>query len=78
MPEKKTNVLTKLIYIFCPKKTPSDNIVVAADRIIENYIFNKNKLIRKQCNSGHDKNATRVLLGFVAFLAVAYLAHVLM
>ena len=78
MSSKKSNVLTKLIYIFCPKKCPSDNIVDAADRIIENYIASKNKLIHRKCTQNRDKTAGRILLGFIGFLAFAYIAHIIL
>ncbi len=55
MPYKKTNVLNRFFCVFKPKKSPCDDIVSMADKVIEDYIYSKNKLIHRKCkkdNSG--------------------------
>ena len=47
MPEKKPNALSQLFSVFQRKKYVYDDIVVTADKVIEDYIFYKNKLLRK-------------------------------
>ena len=48
MPEKKVNVLSHLLCVFKSKKSSERDIVALADKVIEDYIFSKNKLIRRR------------------------------
>lgn len=57
MPEKKLNVITQLFGAFQKKKYVCDDIVTAADKVIENYIYSKNKLIRKVYAPNREKRA---------------------
>ena len=47
MPEKKPNALSQFFSAFQRKKPVYEDIVTIADKVIEDYIFAKNKLIRK-------------------------------
>lgn len=47
MPEKKPNALILFFSVFQRKKPVYEDIVSVADKVIEDYIFSKNKLIRK-------------------------------
>ncbi len=57
MPEKKLNVITQLFCAFQKKKYVCDDIVTAADKVIENYIYSKNRLIRKIYAPKREKRA---------------------
>ncbi len=48
MPGKKVNVLSQFFCVFKSKKPAERDIVSMADKIIEDYIFSKNKLIRRK------------------------------
>lgn len=61
MPDKKVNVLSQFLW-FRTKKGPSCDIVEMADKIIEEYIYTKNRLIRQK----HKKDN----LGFKIFGSV--------
>ena len=49
MPDKKMNVISQIICAFQRKKPANDDILKAADKVIEDYIFNKNRLIHESC-----------------------------
>jgi len=49
MPDKKPNVLSHFLCVFKAKKQPYEDIVTIADKIIEEYIYSKNKLIHRKC-----------------------------
>ncbi len=51
MTDKKLNVLDRIFGVFKTKKEPQRDIVSQADRVIEEYIYNKNKLIHRKCKS---------------------------
>lgn len=53
MQDKKMNVLSQILCAFQRKRNSHDDIVTAADKVIEEYIFNKNKLIRRKCQKEH-------------------------
>lgn len=48
MSDKKINVLSQLLCAFQKKRPVCDDIVTAADKVIEEYIYCKNKLIHKK------------------------------
>ena len=60
MPDKKTNVVSLIFGVFQKKKPPCDDIVTAADKVIEEYIFCKNKLIRSR-HTSKSKRETALL-----------------
>lgn len=47
MPEKKPNALSQFFSVFQKKKPVYEDIVTVADKVVEDYIFAKNKLLRK-------------------------------
>ena len=47
MPEKKPNVLREFLSAFQRKKPVYEDIVTVADKVIEDYIFSRSKLLRK-------------------------------
>ncbi len=49
MPQRKPNVINQIIGALQRKKCAYDDIVTAADKVVEDYIFSKNKLLRKAC-----------------------------
>lgn len=72
MPEKKPNVLTQFLYAFRQKKPPADDIVAMADKIIEEYIYTKNKLIHRKCRQ-KDRSGVTIALASAAVLVVLFL-----
>ncbi len=72
MPEKKPNVLTQIIYAFRQKKPPHDDIVAMADKVIEDYILSKNKLIHRNCKQ-KDRSGVIIALSSAAALLAIYL-----
>ena len=72
MPEKKPNVLTQIIYAFRQKKPPQDDIVAMADKVIEDYIYTKNKLIHRNCKQ-KDRSGVIIALSSAAALLTIYL-----
>ena len=47
MPEKKPNALSQFLSAFQRKKPVYEDIVSVADKVIEDYILAKNKLIKR-------------------------------
>ena len=47
MSDKKINVLSQLLCAFQKKRPVCDDIVTAADKVIERYILSKSAFIRK-------------------------------
>jgi hypothetical protein len=72
MPEKKPNVLTQIIYAFRQKKPPHNDIVARADKVIEDYILSKNKLIHRKCRQ-KDRSGVIIALSSAAALLSIYL-----
>ncbi len=72
MPDKKPNVLAQLIYAFQRKKSPADDIVTAADKVIEEYIYSKNKLIHRKCKKSRSGEGVLIALMFASALVVTY------
>ncbi len=70
MPEKKVNVLSQLLCVFKAKKSPERDIVATADKVIEDYIFSKNKLIRRKCKKSPGAAMLFTVLGLAAGLVV--------
>ncbi len=68
MPDKKMNVISQIIYALQRKKTANDDIVKTADRVIEEYIFNKNRLIHESCRKKQKGDA---MLTFFMLLSAA-------
>ena len=50
MPDKKSNVLSQFFCVFKMKKNHCEDIVSIADRVVEDYIMSKNRLIYRRCN----------------------------
>jgi len=48
MPDKKVNALSQFLYVLKSKKNSCDDIVTMADRVVEEYIISKNKLIHRR------------------------------
>ena len=67
MPERKQNVINQILNAFQKKKTACDDIVTAAEKVVESYIVRKNRLIQKACNT-QKKNGT---LGAVFIILIA-------
>lgn len=75
MPDKKMNVLDKILCVFKSKKEVCGDIISQADRVVENYIYNKNKLIHRKCKEERKQEriftavvfATSVTLAFLVF-----------
>ncbi len=70
MPEKKVNVLSQLLCVFKSKKSAERDIVAMADKVIEDYIFSKNKLIRKKCKNSSGTAMFIAILGVVSGLVI--------
>ncbi len=69
----KISMLNQLIGVFQKKKQPCDDIVTAADKVIEKYIFSKNKLIYRACKPKRDFSSLALwgaLFGVVGIVAV--------
>ena len=70
MPEKKVNVLSQLLCVFKSKKSTERDIVAIADKVIEDYIFSKNKLIRRKCKKASGAAIFITILGVVSGLVI--------
>ena len=70
MPEKKANVLNRILCVFKSKKSSERDIVALADKVIEEYIFSKNKLIRRKCKKSPGAIGIVTLLGVATGLVV--------
>ncbi len=73
MPDKKMNVLDRILCVFKSKKDVPDDILSQADRVIETYIYNKNKLIHRKCSKSRRADTMAALTAITAFAAVAVL-----
>ncbi len=69
MSDKRNNVHEWLFGVFKPRKTCSDDIIMQADKVIENYIFDKNKLIHRKC-----KKVSKSERMFPVFMTAAVIA----
>ncbi|MBO5008786.1 MAG: hypothetical protein J6D26_08115 [Clostridia bacterium] len=72
MPDKKPNVLAQLIYAFQRKKAPVNDIVTVADKVIEEYIYSRNKLIHRKCKKSRGGEGVLIALMFASALIVTY------
>lgn len=63
------NVLNQIMGVFQRKKPPCDDIVTAADKVIENYILSRSAFIRKNYTSGSQMIPALIVLSL--FVAVA-------
>ena len=70
MPEKKVNVLSRILCVFKSKKSYEQDIVAMADKVIEEYIFSKNKLIRRKCKKTPGAVGILTLIGVATGLVV--------
>ena len=74
MPDKKMNVLDRLLYAFRKKEICPD-IISQADTVIEQYIYAKNRLIHRKCSKQKRQDfllnasvlAAAVILGLTVF-----------
>ena len=48
MPAKKGNVLSHLLCVLKGKKAHCEDIVTLADKVVRDYIYSKNKFIRRK------------------------------
>ena len=48
MSAKRGNVLSQLLCVFKSKKSHSEDIVTLADKVVRDYIYSKNKFIRRK------------------------------
>ncbi len=48
MPAKRGNVLSQLLCVFKAKKAHGEDIVTLADKVVRDYIYAKNKFIRRK------------------------------
>lgn len=71
MPDKKMNVLDRILCVFRPKKDIPDDILSQADKVIEAYIYNKNKLIHRKCAKRHSADKMALFTAFTAFAAIS-------
>lgn len=68
MPDKKMNVLDRLLCVFRQKKEICPDIISQADNVIEQYIYEKNRLIHRKCAT--HKNQDRFINAAVFTAAV--------
>lgn len=66
MSHKKPNVFNQLLCVFQRKKCVYDDIVTAADKVVEEYICNKNTLIRREYIQKRKKRPGAMLIFFSA------------
>ncbi len=66
MPDKKMSVISQLMSAFQKKKHSGDDIVKAADKVIEDYICLKNRLIKKACSAERKKSGVIVPFAIIA------------
>ncbi len=71
MPEKKLNAL-KIFGMLWQKREPRLDIVARADRVIEAYIYEKNKLIHKKCKSDRGGDTLFLLMIFASAIAFGF------
>ncbi len=71
MPDKKMNVLDRILCAFRPKKELCADIIAQADSVIENYIYNKNRLIHRKCSRARRGERTLTLMIFASSAALA-------
>lgn len=71
MTDKKLNVLDRILCVFRVKKEFASDIVSQADKVIENYIYNKNKLIHRKCSKKHQADKMAIFTAVTAFSAIA-------
>ena len=76
MPDKKMNVLTQLLCVFQKKRPVCDDIVTAADKVIEEYIYCKNKLIHQKYSAQNKKESivlSAMLISVAGAIVLLYL-----
>ena len=69
MPEKKINVIGQLFGALQKKKHTCEDIVEAADKVIEDYILSRSRFIRKSCSQ--KKTSSLALCGVLLLGAAA-------
>lgn len=67
------NLLCQIMGVFQRKKAPCDDIVTAADKVIEKYIFNRRSFIKKKYKAPPQIPVLLVVLSAVIIGAVAVL-----
>lgn len=69
MQDKKMNVLDRILCVFKPKKEFPEDIITQADKVIENYIYCKNKLIHRKCSKSRRSEHAAVAIVFIVSAA---------
>ena len=67
------NVLELILCAFMPKKTCSADIISQAETVIENYIYNKNRLIHRKSRKKQRAERTLTVMIFAASLTLAFI-----
>jgi len=77
MQERKMNVISQILCAFQRKRNSYDDIVTAADKVIEEYIFNKNKLIHAKCKKEQKGESLLISLMFISSVGVLFMLYML-
>ncbi len=73
MPDKKMNVLDRILCVFRVKKDIPCDILSQADKVIETYIYNKNRLIHRKCAKKQQADKLAFFTAFTALAAISVL-----
>lgn len=77
MPERKLGVIYQIFGALQKKKHVCDDIVTAAEKVVEDYILAKNKLIHKACRTKKKSDTLGTALVIVGITASAILLFML-